>query len=201
MSTSVEPAGISREHLEIWASVATLLERLPAALDAQLTRDSGLTHFEHGVLYALDSAPERTLRLSVLAGYASSTLSRLSRAVTRLEKKGWVRRVIDPSDGRFTLAVLTDEGHDTVVESSPAHEQLVERIVFDALTAGQIRQLGVISRRISEAIDEAPHLESACPVSGDRLLRPAAPIPANRPTNDKTAAVRQPPFPVFPLVL
>ncbi|UAJ79266.1 MarR family transcriptional regulator [Leifsonia sp. ZF2019] len=156
MSPPSEPAALSGEKLEVWASLATLLERLPAALDAQLQRDSGLTHFEHGVLYALATAPDRTLRMSVLAGYASSTLSRLSRAVTRLEKKGWVRRVIDPSDGRFTLAVLTDAGHDTVVASSPAHEQLVDHLVFDALTAAQVRQLGVISRRIAEAIDAAP---------------------------------------------
>ncbi|MFK3670583.1 MarR family winged helix-turn-helix transcriptional regulator [Leifsonia aquatica] len=156
MSKPSESAGWSAEKLEVWAALATMLERLPAALDAQLQRDSGLTHFEHGVLYALDTAPDRTLRMSTLAGYASSTLSRLSRAVTRLEKKGWVRRVVDPSDGRFTLAVLTDSGHEKVVDSSPAHEELVERLVFDALTPAQTRQLGVIARRISQAVDGAP---------------------------------------------
>jgi DNA-binding MarR family transcriptional regulator len=156
MPTPSEPTALSGEKLEVWASLATLLERLPAALDAQLQRDSDMTHFEHGVLYALDTAPERTLRMSVLAGYASSTLSRLSRAATRLEKKGWMRRVIDPTDGRFTLAVLTDAGHDAVVASSPTHEQLVDRLVFDPLTAAQVRQLGVISRRIAEAVDAAP---------------------------------------------
>ena len=106
--------GLTDEQLEVWAALATLLERLPNALDAQLQRDSGVTHFEHGVLFALDRAPERTLRMSVLAGYASCTLSRLSRAVTRLEAKGWVRRLVDPGDGRFTLAVLTDAGHEQV---------------------------------------------------------------------------------------
>ena len=81
-------APLSPDELEIWASLATLLERLPTALDAQLQRDSGLTHFEHGILFALDSAPDRSLRLSVLAAYASCTLSRLSRA-----------RSIPPTDG------------------------------------------------------------------------------------------------------
>src|SRR6478736_9074301 len=125
MPRSPEHATLSPEHLEVWASVATLLERLPAALDAQLQRDSGLTHFEHGLLFALDTAPERTLRMSTLAGYASSTLSRLSRAISRLEKKGWVRRHVDPADGRVTLAVLTDDGHGAVAQSTPAHHALV----------------------------------------------------------------------------
>lgn len=143
---------MSAEDLAVWASVATMIERLPAALDAQLQRDSGITHFEHGILYALDAAPERSLRLSVLAGYASCTLSRLSRAISRLEKKGWVQRLIDPHDGRFTLGVLTASGHEKVVESTPGHHALVQKVVFDALTRAQTTQLGAISRRISKAI-------------------------------------------------
>ncbi|TCK61369.1 MarR family transcriptional regulator [Curtobacterium sp. PhB136] len=147
---------LSDEQLETWAAVATLLERLPTALDAQLQRDSGLTHFEHGVLTALDTAPDRTLRMSTLAGYASSTLSRLSRAVTRLERKGWVRRVVDPTDGRFTLAVLTEDGHEKVAESTPAHQALVRRLVFDTISRAQARQLGVIARGVAGAVDPAP---------------------------------------------
>lgn len=152
MPTPPPSPSLSQEQLEIWSSVATLLERLPTAVDAQLQRDSGITHFEHGILFALDSAPERTLRLSTLAGYANSTLSRLSRAVSRLESKGWVRRQIDASDGRFTLGVLTDEGHAKVVESTPGHHALVQRLVFESLTAGQARQLGVISRKVAAEV-------------------------------------------------
>ncbi|MFJ4173474.1 MarR family winged helix-turn-helix transcriptional regulator [Microbacterium sp. NPDC089696] len=143
---------LSPEELEIWASVASLLERLPAALDAQLQRDSGLTHFEQGILQALDLAPERTLRLSVIAAYASCTLSRLSRAITRLEARGWVRREIDPDDGRFTRGILTSAGHDAVAASTPGHQALVRRLVFDTLTEAQARQLGTVSRRIASAI-------------------------------------------------
>lgn len=142
----------SATELETWASVATVLERLPAALDAQLLRDSGLTHFEYGVLYALDDAPDRSLRMSVLAGYASCTLSRLSRAVSRLEAKHWVERAVDPSDGRFTLAVLTAAGHEHVAQATPAHRALVDRVVFGALGPGQAEVLGDIARRISAAL-------------------------------------------------
>ena len=83
-----EPAGLSGEDLETWSALATLVEWLRAALDAQLQRDAGLTHFEYGVLFALRDAPEHTLRMSTLAGYSNSSLSRLSRAVARLEAQG-----------------------------------------------------------------------------------------------------------------
>ena len=59
--------------------------------------------------------------MSVLAGYANSSLSRLSRAVARLETKGWVRRAPDPTDGRYTLATLTDLGVEKFDQATPGH--------------------------------------------------------------------------------
>lgn len=144
--------GFSPEELETWAAVATLLEWLPAALDAQMQRDSGISHFEFGVLFALSEAEEHTLRMSALANYANSTLSRLSRAVARLERKDWVRRAPDPNDGRITIAFLTERGHEAVSAATPAHVALVRRLVFDSLTRAQSQQLRVIVRRVTGAI-------------------------------------------------
>ena len=67
-----------------------------------------------------------------------------------------MRRLVDPSDGRFTLATLTDEGHEQVTRSTPAHHALVEQLVFDPLTEEQVRQLADIARRIVSTIDPAP---------------------------------------------
>lgn len=149
------------DELETWSALATVLEWLPAALDTQLTQESGLTHFEFGVLFALANAPDRTLRMSVLAGYSNGTLSRLSRAVARLERTGWVRRSPDPSDGRYTLATLTATGSDKVSEALPSHVALVRRLILDPLTASQIRQLRDISRRIMTAIRSEPGWQPA----------------------------------------
>jgi len=142
---------LSDDETATWSALATVLVRLPAALDAQLQRDAGLTHFEYGLLYALDTAPGRTLKLKTLAGYASCTLSRLSRAVTRLEKGGLVTRVADADDGRTTFGVLTAAGHDRVQAAAPGHGELVRRIVFDALSPRQAHDLGRLSRLIAEA--------------------------------------------------
>lgn len=152
MSTPRTSDGLDDDELETWAALATVLEWLPAALDAQLQRDAELTHFEFGVLYALDHAPERTLRMSVLASYSNSTLSRLSRAATRLESRGWMRRSTDPADGRYTLAQLTELGRQKVAEAAPGHERTVHRLVLDPLTQPQARQLREICRRVMRAI-------------------------------------------------
>jgi len=152
MTTHSTSPALDGDDLDTWSAFATVLEWLPAALDAQLLRDSELTHFEYGILFALAKAPDRTLRLSVLAGYANSSLSRLSRATTRLETRGWLKRTPDPGDGRYTLAVLTDAGQERFDLATPGHVSTVNRLVLDALTATQARQLREISGRISRAI-------------------------------------------------
>lgn len=136
-----------------------VMMRLPTALDSQLQRDSGLSNFEYGILAGLSEAPGRTLRMSVLAVLAEGSLARLSQAVGRLEKRGWVHRCTDPTDGRYTLATLTDQGWDKVVASAPGHVENVRSLIFDSLTKAQVRQLQEIGRRITAAIDP----EGACP--------------------------------------
>jgi DNA-binding MarR family transcriptional regulator len=152
MADDNAPTVLSGEDLETWSALATVLEWLPSALDAQLQHDSDVTHFEYGLLFALADAPERTLRMAVLASYANSSLSRLSRAVSRLEAKGWVLRRPDPDDGRSTLAVLTDLGLEKERSASPGHVRLVRRLVLDPLTQSQTRQLQAISQRILRAV-------------------------------------------------
>ena len=152
MSDANSRTGFSDDDLLTWSALATVLEWLPAALDAPLQRNADLTHFEYGILFALSDAADRTLRMSTLAGYANSSLSRLSRAVSRLETKQWVERAPDPTDGRYTLATLTDQGARKVHQATPGHVENVRRLVLDPLTRTQSRQLRDISRRITAAI-------------------------------------------------
>lgn len=149
-----DPSTFTPDELETWSSIATLLEWLPAALDAQMQRDSQISHFEYGILFALSQADEASLSMKELAGFANSTLSRLSRAVARLERQGWVTRRPDPEDGRTTIASLTDSGLATMRAAAPEHVAFVRRVVFESLTPAQARTLGRASRRITSAIRE-----------------------------------------------
>ena len=151
----VDARWLDTEEQQIWLAVAYTLARLPAALDAQLERDAGINTFEYLVLCGLSMAPDRTLRMSELAEFTASSLSRLSNVVTRLEKRGWLQRNSDPADGRCTLAALTESGWAKVTESAPSHVESVRRLVFDPLSRDQRQQFGEIGRRILEAIDSA----------------------------------------------
>ena len=92
MDALQEPRWLDAEESQAWRALASTLVRLPAALDAQLRRDAGLSHFEYQVLALLSEAPGRTLRMSELATLAEGSLPRLSQVAARLEQRGWVRR-------------------------------------------------------------------------------------------------------------
>ena len=136
-----------------WVRLAAVVEVLPGVLEAQLRRDSGLTHFEYWVLAMLSEAPERTLRMTALASRTSATLSRLSHVVTRLESRGLLERFPCPEDRRATNAQLTPAGWDLVVASAPGHLETVRTYVVDALTPRQITQLTAIAGAILDRVD------------------------------------------------
>jgi DNA-binding MarR family transcriptional regulator len=136
-----ETRWLSDEEQRAWRKLVAVLMRLPGALEAQLQRDAGVTHFEYWVIALLSEAPERALRLSTLAAQANASLSRLSHVVTRLEKRGWVVRRPAADGSRAMLAVLTDDGYDKVVASAPGHVQAVQSLVFAGLSADQVGEL------------------------------------------------------------
>jgi len=148
-----EPRWLTEEEQQTWFALTGVMTSLPDALDAQLQRDAGISHFEYLVMAMLSMSPERTRRMSEVAALANGSLTRLSRTVDRLDKRGWVTRRPDPADGRTTLAVLTDAGWDKVVATAPAHVAEVRRLVFDPLTKAQARHLRQIATRVREAVD------------------------------------------------
>ncbi|WP_312867621.1 MarR family winged helix-turn-helix transcriptional regulator [Amycolatopsis pithecellobii] len=148
-----EPRWLTQDEQQTWVTLFSVLMRLPGELDTQLQRDAGINLFEYMIMAALSLRPERRLRMSLLAAISEGSLPRLSQAIGRLEKRGWVRRSPDPEDGRYTLAILTDEGLDKVVATAPGHVAEVRRLVFDPLTKAQPRQLHDICGRIMRTID------------------------------------------------
>src|SRR5918912_2300691 len=120
-----EPRWLTDEQQQVWRRLVQVLIKVPAALEAQLQRDAGLTHMGYMVMSTLSERNDRRLPMSRLAKDVSASLSRLSHVVARLEAQGWVRRERDPDDGRVQIAVLTDAGYAKVVSSAPGHVEAV----------------------------------------------------------------------------
>jgi DNA-binding MarR family transcriptional regulator len=145
---TAEAEWLGDEESQAWRALIVLTQLLPGALDRQLQADAGIAHADYAVLATLSDAPCRRLRMSDLAALMDFSQSRLSHAMKRIEKLGWVRREPCPQDKRVFYAVLTDRGDNVLSRAAPGHVSQVRQLIFDHLTASQVRQLRVIVERI-----------------------------------------------------
>ncbi|MCW2588181.1 MAG: MarR family transcriptional regulator [Mycobacterium sp.] len=157
MDASHETHWLTAQEQQVWAQLSTMILRLQPVLSARLQREFGISQIDYLIMARLSEATESMLRMSVLATLCGSSLPRLSQAVGRLEKRGWLSRQSDTEDSRYTLAVLSPAGLRKLEEVAPSHVEDVREFVFDPLTQAQVRQLGTISQRI---IDGLPPDES-----------------------------------------
>ncbi len=149
-----EPRWLSADEQRTWRASLTAWQRLFAAVDGQLQHDAGMPLAYYEILVRLSETPGRALRMTQLAAASASSKSRVSHAVARLEERGWVRRTDCPTDRRGQIAQLTDAGFAALSEAAPGHVAQVRRVLFDALSPEQLRQLAAISDAILAAVPQ-----------------------------------------------
>jgi DNA-binding MarR family transcriptional regulator len=151
-----ETRWLTDDERSAWMSFLATTTLLDGALDRQLQRDAGMPLAYYQILAMLSEIPDRTLRMSDLAELTQSSQSRLSHAVARLERNGWVCRSPCPDDRRSTLARLTAEGFAALAAAAPGHVDTVRTHVFDRLTPGQVAQLRDICRAVLDGLGAQP---------------------------------------------
>ncbi|MEV5161175.1 MarR family transcriptional regulator [Streptomyces sp. NPDC053728] len=146
------PRWLTDEEQSVWRAYLHATTLMEDHLDRQLQRDAGMPHIYYGLLVNLSQAPRRQKRMTELAKDAKITRSRLSHAVARLEKNGWVRREDCPSDKRGQNAVLTAEGQAMLARSAPGHVDAVRQAMFARLSPQQVQSLGEIMQVIATGL-------------------------------------------------
>jgi DNA-binding MarR family transcriptional regulator len=153
---------LTTEEQLAWRTFLTACQTLFAAVDGQLLHDSDIPHGYYEILVRLSEAPGRALRMTQLAEASTSSKSRLSHAVARLEERGWVKRTDCPTDRRGQVAQLTDEGFAALAAAAPGHVEQVRRSLIDRLTPEQVEQLREISAAIVAAAEPLPEGSEGC---------------------------------------
>ncbi|QSB06694.1 MarR family winged helix-turn-helix transcriptional regulator [Natronoglycomyces albus] len=127
------------------------LTRVARILDRELKKPFaayGLQFSEFDILATLRrSGPPYRLTGAKLMESTMVTSGAITHRVDRLLAKGLVTREDDPSNRRFVLITLTDEGKDIVEESLNAHLRNEERLLA-SLDHNQRQQLADLLRRL-----------------------------------------------------
>jgi len=131
---------LTDEEQQAWRATVQLSHLLMHQLDRDLT-EHGLNGRDYEILVELSEAPERRMRMTDLADATSQSRSRLSHQVSRMEKRGLLRRDDCEGDKRGTFAVLTTDGMAAIERVAPDHVENVRRHFIDRLSPRQLEEV------------------------------------------------------------
>lgn len=136
-----------------WRAWLDAHAHLSARLNRELQAASGLSLSDYDVLVHLTDVPDGRLRAFELAEGLQWEKSRVSRQVSRMAERGLVAKEAAPEDGRGAYVTLTRGGRRAIEEAAPAHVELVRRLLFDGLTAAQVRTLESIASSVVRRLE------------------------------------------------
>jgi len=149
-------SALDLDESAFWRPLMRIMTALPRALEDHFLPETGLAITDYGVLVALSEAPDHLLRISALAATTGLSLSRISRVVDDLTRRGLVEKRRCAQDGRASNAVLTAAGFARLEAAYPSHLARVRASVFDHLSAEDIRTAGPVLARLAAALEATP---------------------------------------------
>ena len=150
---------LTDDQQRAWRSFLLGSARLTEALTRQLETEADVSLSEYEILVRLSETGDHTLRMSELAASLVHSRSRLTHTVSRLEKRGLVRRETCLADGRGVNCVMTDEGFRLLQGAAPGHVQAVRTHLVDLLTEDQMVALGEAMAAVAAGPAECAGLE------------------------------------------
>ena len=156
--------------------LAVLSERVSRRLSSEYGKSHGLSVGEWRVLVHLLRSKEVSVR--EIHDCVNLEKPRVSRAVSRLEAAGLVRKVPGADDARLVAISLTDQGLDALSEILPG-AMTIEARLLDALSPCRDR--------------EFRHRNGEAPRRHGRRSRRQAAVPSGRPERRRVSELRAPP--------
>jgi DNA-binding MarR family transcriptional regulator len=143
---------LSQSEQDSWRAWLDMSRLLPDQLSRDLSTEHDLSIADYEILVQLSENPERRIRMSDLADRTMSSRSRITHQFDRLTKRGFVIREPCTDDGRGSWAVLTQQGWEKIEGVAPDHVDSVRQHFVDVLTPNELEELGRISRKVSDQL-------------------------------------------------
>ncbi|BBY55503.1 winged helix-turn-helix transcriptional regulator [Mycobacterium koreense] len=152
---------LSVEQQQAWRSFIETEHRLERHLSQHLQREFGLSAADFEVLVNLSEAPGDRMRMFALGEATQWEKSRLSHHLSRMERRGLVRR--DSGDRRYPDIVLTDTGRAAITAAAPANAERVRTLFVEALGPERLALIRDACDDVAAAL--ARHQDGDCTLS------------------------------------
>jgi len=148
--------GWTRAEADAWIGLLETHKQLTRALDAELDAAHGLGLSTLELLGRLSAARDDWPRLSALATQTGLSLSRVSRHIDALERRGLVQRRRCATDSRAVEAQLTEAGARVAADADAANAEAVRERFLSRLSDEEAATLARVFARF------APRAAKAC---------------------------------------
>jgi DNA-binding MarR family transcriptional regulator len=128
----------------------------------QQLRDAGdLSYVQFQLLATLGDSPDGSRRMTELADGVVYSRSGLTYQAQSLEQRGLVTRAPSVDDERGTTVTITDEGRGILAQVFPGHIAVLNELLLDPLTPGDVEVLADVLGRVRDHMRAAPPRSAA----------------------------------------
>ena len=145
---------LTAEEQSLWRTWLFVASRIDATMARDLLRESDLSLSDYAVLVPLSEHPEHKERIAALAERLQWDRSRLSHQITRMSKRGLVRRETCAEDGRGAFVAIEPEGMEAITAAAPSHVASVRRSFTDRLDADDRANLARILKKLASQFED-----------------------------------------------
>jgi DNA-binding MarR family transcriptional regulator len=144
---------LSEDQQRVWRNYLAVSAGLQIEMNRQLQRDCGLSLADYDVLVALEERD--ACRVNELGERLGWEQSRLSHQLRRMRSRGLIERRGADDDRRGATVESTEAGRAALESAARGHVDLVRDVVFDGVSAAELRALDRWTSRILERLREA----------------------------------------------
>ena len=140
------PPELTKQELDSWLSFRYMVEETSLSVSRALMEATGMSGGQFGVLSILARIPQNSMRQQELADAMRWDRTRLSHVLTRMEARGWIKRMKVRKGA--TLVLLADLGATEQRTVAPVLAAIVKERFFDRLSQAQLDTLLEIRRTL-----------------------------------------------------
>lgn len=140
------PRELTRQELDSWRNFRYMVEETSLSVSRALIEETGVSGGQFGVLSILAQVPQNSMRQQELADAMRWDRTRLSHVLTRMEARGWIKRMKDGKGA--TLVLLDGAGRTEQHAVAPVLARIVKERFFDRLNQAQLDSLLDIRRAL-----------------------------------------------------
>ena len=136
-----EPLTARDPRLSPWRAFLLAHARVSRRLDEELRAEHDVSFAEYDALLTIAQAPERRIRMGLLAEEVLLSKSGVTRLIDRLVSDGLVERSACLADARGAEAVLTDRGLERLRSASQTHLRGISEHFLGIVDTGDLENL------------------------------------------------------------